>query len=97
MKSTHAPFNPFPAVGKEALVSVIVVLDIPVGFPVYAVELGDMVKTKYGNIIVEDIDDTSYATVTVITGVSELDIECKVIYNNEDNVTLVFMMEEEVE
>ena len=30
-------------------------------FPVYAVELGDMVKTKYGNIIVEDIDDTSYA------------------------------------
>ena len=66
-------------------------------FPVYAVELGDMVKTKYGNIIVEDIDDTSYATVTVITGVSELDIECKVIYNNEDNVTLVFMMEEEVE
>ena len=66
-------------------------------FPVYAVELGDMVKTKYGNIIVEDIDDTSYATVTVITGVSELDIECKVMYNNEDNVTLVFMMEEEVE
>ena len=66
-------------------------------FPVYAVELGDMVKTKYGNIIVEDIDDTTYATVTVITGVSELDIECKVIYNNEDDVTLVFMMEEEVE
>ena len=66
-------------------------------FPVYAVELGDMVKTKYGNIIVEDIDDTSYATVTVITGVSELDIECKIMYNNEDNVTLVFMMEEEVE
>ena len=66
-------------------------------FPVYAVELGDMVKTKYGNIIVEDIDDTSYATVTVITGVSELDLECKVIYNNEDNVELVFMMEEEVE
>ena len=66
-------------------------------FPVYAVELGDMVKTKYGNIIVEDIDDTSYATVTVITGQSELDIECKVVYNNEDNVTLVFMMEEEVE
>ena len=66
-------------------------------FPVYAVELGDVVKTKYGNIIVEDIDDTSYATVTVITGVSELDIECKVMFNNEDNVTLVFMMEEEVE
>ena len=66
-------------------------------FPVYAVEVGDMVKTKYGNIIVEDIDDTSYATVTVITGVSELDLECKVIYNNEDNVELVFMMEEEVE
>ena len=66
-------------------------------FPVYAVELGDVVKTKYGNIIVEDIDDTSYATVTVITGVSELDIECKVIYNNEDEVELVFMMEEEVE
>ena len=66
-------------------------------FPVYAVELGDMVKTKYGNIIVEDIDDTSYATVTVITGVSELDLECKVVYNNEDDVTLVFMMEEEVE
>jgi len=66
-------------------------------FPVYAVELGDMIKTKYGNIIVEDIDDTSYATVTVITGVSELDIECKVVYNNEDNVELVFMMEEEVE
>ena len=66
-------------------------------FPVYAVELGDMVKTKYGNIIVEDIDDTTYATVTVIKGVSELDIECEVIYNNEDDVTLVFMMEEEVE
>ena len=66
-------------------------------FPVYAVELGDMVKTKYGNIIVEDIDDTTYATVTVITGVSELDIECKVIYKNEDEVELVFMMEEEVE
>lgn len=66
-------------------------------FPVYAVELGDMVKTKYGNIIVEDIDDTTYATVTVITGVSELDLECKVVYKNEDDVTLVFMMEEEVE
>ena len=66
-------------------------------FPVYAVELGDVVKTKYGNIIVEDIDDNTYATVTVITGISELDIECKVIYNNEDNVELVFMMEEEVE
>ena len=66
-------------------------------FPVYAVELGDMVKTKYGNIIVEDIDDTTYATVTVITGVSELDLECKVAYKNEDDVTLVFMMEEEVE
>ena len=66
-------------------------------FPVYAVELGDMVKTKYGNIIVEDIDDTSYATVTVITGQSELDIECKVVYKNEDDVTLVFMIEEEVE
>ena len=66
-------------------------------FPVYAVELGDVVKTKYGNIIVEDIDDTSYATVTVITGVSELDIECKVIYKNEEEVELVFMMEEEVE
>ena len=66
-------------------------------FPVYAVELGDMIKTKYGNIVVEDIDDTSYATVTVITGVSELDLECKVVYNNEDDVTLVFMMEEEVE
>ena len=66
-------------------------------FPVYAVELGDVIKTKYGNLIVEDIDDTTYATVTTITGVSELDIECKVIYNNEDNVTLVFMMEEEVE
>ena len=66
-------------------------------FPVYAVELGDVVKTKYGNIIVEDIDDTTYATVTVITGVSELDIECKVIYKNEDDVELVFMMEEEVE
>ena len=66
-------------------------------FPVYAVELGDTIKTKYGNLIVEDIDDTSYATVTIITGVSELDIECKVVYNNEDDVTLVFMMEEEVE
>ena len=66
-------------------------------FPVYAVELGDVVKTKYGNIIVEDIDDNTYATVTVITGVSELDIECKVIYKNEDEVELVFMMEEEVE
>ena len=66
-------------------------------FPVYAVELGDMIKTKYGNIIVEDIDDTSYATVTIVTGVSELDLECKVVYNNEDDVTLVFMMEEEVE
>ena len=66
-------------------------------FPVYAVELGDMIKTKYGNIIVEDIDDTSYATVTVITGVNELDLECKVVYKNEDQVTLVFMMEEEVE
>ncbi len=66
-------------------------------FPVYAVELGDVIKSKYGNIIVEDIDDHSYATVTTITGVSELDIECKVMYNNEDNVTLVFMMEEEVE
>ena len=66
-------------------------------FPVYAVELGDMVKTKYGNIIVEDIDDTSYATVTVITGINELDLECKVVYKNEDDVTLVFMIEEEVE
>ena len=66
-------------------------------FPVYAVELGDMIKTKYGNIIVEDIDDNSYATVTVVTGVNELDLECKVVYNNEDNVTLVFMVEEEVE
>ena len=26
-------------------------------FPVYAVELGDVIKTKYGNLIVEDIDD----------------------------------------
>ena len=66
-------------------------------FPVYAEGLGDMVKTKYGNIIVEDIDDNTYATVTVITGVSELDLECKVVYKNEDDVTLVFMMEEEVE
>mgnify|MGYP000861932347 CR=1 FL=1 len=66
-------------------------------FPVYAVELGDTIKTKYGNVIVEDIDDTSYATVTIITGQSELDIECKVIYKNEENVELVFMMEEEVE
>ena len=66
-------------------------------FPVYSVELGDMIKTKYGNVIVEDIDDNTYATVTVITGVSELDLECKVVYNNEDDVTLVFMMEEEVE
>ncbi len=66
-------------------------------FPVYAVELGDMIKTKYGNVIVEDIDDTTYATVTIITGQSELDIECEVIYKNEDNVELVFMMEEEVE
>ncbi len=66
-------------------------------FPVYAVELGDMIKTKYGNVIVEDIDDHSYATATIITGLSELDIECKVIYKNEDNVELVFMMEEEVE
>ncbi len=66
-------------------------------FPVYAVELGDMIKTKYGNVIVEDIDDYSYATATIITGLSELDIECKVIYKNEDNVELVFMMEEEVE
>ena len=54
-------------------------------------------KTKYGNVIVEDIDDVTYATVTIITGQSELDIECKVIYKNEDNVELVFMMEEEVE
>ena len=66
-------------------------------FPVYAVELGDVIKTKYGNIVVEDIDDYTYATNTIITGQSELDIECKVIYNNEDNVELVFMMEEEVE
>jgi len=66
-------------------------------FPVYAVELGDTIKTKYGNVIVEDIDDYTYATSTIITGLSELDIECKVIYNNEDNVELVFMMEEEVE
>ncbi len=66
-------------------------------FPVQAGEVGDMIKTKYGNVIVEDIDDYTYATVTTITGVSELDIECKVLYNNEDNVTLVFMMEEEVE
>ena len=66
-------------------------------FPVYAVELGDMVKTKYGNIIVEDIDDNTYATATIITGVSELDIECKVVFKNEEDVTLVFMMEEEVE
>ena len=66
-------------------------------FPVYAVELGDMIKTKYGNVIVEDIDDNTYATATIITGLSELDIECKVIYKNEDNVELVFMMEEEVE
>ena len=66
-------------------------------FPVYAVELGDTIKTKYGNVIVEDIDDTSYATVTVITGVNELDLECKAVYNNEDNVELVFMIEEEVE
>ncbi len=66
-------------------------------FPVYAVELGDMIKTKYGNVIVEDIDDNTYATATIITGVSELDIECKVIYKNEDEVELVFMMEEEVE
>ena len=66
-------------------------------FPVYAVELGDLIKTKYGNLIVEDIDDSTYATVTTITGVSELDLECKVVYKNEDDVTLVFMMEEEVE
>ena len=66
-------------------------------FPVYAVELGDMIKTKYGNIIVEDIDDNTYATATIITGVSELDIECKVVFKNEEDVTLVFMMEEEVE
>ena len=66
-------------------------------FPVYAVELGDMIKTKYGNVIVEDIDDNTYATATIITGVSELDIECKVIYKNEEEVELVFMMEEEVE
>jgi len=66
-------------------------------FPVYAVELGDVIKTKYGNIVVEDIDDYTYATTTIITGQSELDIEFKVIYNNEDNVELVFMMEEEVE
>ena len=66
-------------------------------FPVYAVELGDMIKTKYGNVIVEDIDDNTYATATIITGVSELDIECKVVFKNEDNVELVFMMEEEVE
>jgi len=66
-------------------------------FPVYAVELGDVIKTKYGNVIVEDIDDYTYATTTIITGQSEFDIECKVIYNNEDNVELVFMMEEEVE
>ena len=74
-----------------------IVIETTEFFPVYAVELGDVVKTKYGNIIVEDIDDNSYATVTIITGVNELDIECKVVYNNEDNVTLVFMMEEEVE
>jgi hypothetical protein len=66
-------------------------------FPVYAVELGDTIKTKYGNVVVEDIDDTSYATVTLITGQSELDIECKIIFNNEDSVELVFMIEEEVE
>ena len=66
-------------------------------FPVYAVELGDMIKTKYGNVVVEDIDDNTYATATIITGVSELDIECKVVFKNEDNVELVFMMEEEVE
>ena len=66
-------------------------------FPVYAVELGDMIKTKYGNVIVEDIDDNTYATATIITGVSELDIECKVVFKNEEDVTLVFMMEEEVE
>ena len=72
-------------------------IEVTENFPVYAVELGDVIKTKYGNLIVEDIDDATYATVTVITGVSELDIECKVVYNNEDDVTLVFMMEEEVE
>ena len=66
-------------------------------FPVYAVELGDTIKTKYGNVIVEDIDDYTYATNTIITGQSELDIECKVIYKDEENVELVFMMEEEVE
>ncbi len=66
-------------------------------FPVYAVELGDVIKTKYGNVVVEDIDDYTYATNTIITGQSELDIECKVIYKNEGNVELVFMMEEEVE
>ena len=66
-------------------------------FPVYAVGLGDIIKTKYGNVIVEDIDDYTYATATIITGVSELDIECKVVFKNEDNVELVFMMEEEVE
>ena len=66
-------------------------------FPVYAVELGDVVKTKYGNVIVEDIDDYTYATNTIITGQSELDIECKMVYKNEENVELVFMMEEEVE
>ena len=66
-------------------------------FPVYAVELGDMIKTKYGNVVVEDIDDNTYATATIITGVSELDIECKVVFKNEEDVTLVFMMEEEVE
>ncbi len=66
-------------------------------FPVYAVELGDIIKTKYGNVIVEDINDYTYATVTVITGQSELDIECTVFFKNEDTVELVFMMEEEVE
>ena len=66
-------------------------------FPVYAVELGDTIKTKYGNVIVEDIDDYTYDTNTIITGQSELDIECKVIYKDEENVELVFMMEEEVE
>jgi|SaaInlStandDraft_7_1057024.scaffolds.fasta_scaffold132113_3 hypothetical protein len=66
-------------------------------FPVYSVELGDIIKTKYGNVIVEDIDDYTYDNATVIKGPSELDIECKVVFKNEDTVELVFMMEEEVE
>ena len=66
-------------------------------FPVYSVELGDVIKTKYGNVIVEDIDDYTYDNATVIKGPSELDIECKVVFKNEDTVELVFMMEEEVE